>query len=287
MTLRLVDIVHRQCPPAPWSEGDNIPWNDADFSERMLKEHLSQEHDAASRRLGKIDEQVAWIHGELLGERPTRILDITCGPGLYTLRLAGLGHECVGIDYAPAAIAHAVRRASREGRDCTYVEQDVREARFGEGFGLAMMLWGQFNVFSRGDARGILAKAHAALAEGGLLLLEAQTHETVKSAPKVGRPSWTTAPSGLFSDRPHLLLEEGFWDEDAQAYTERWHVIDAETGEVRRHALSNQAYRVDEFRSMLEARGFMDIRTLPSLVGVEDESQSMNMVIVARKRREP
>ena len=28
----LVDIVNRTPKPAPWSEGDNIPWNDPEFS---------------------------------------------------------------------------------------------------------------------------------------------------------------------------------------------------------------------------------------------------------------
>ena len=51
----LLGIVNRAPKPAPWSEGDNIPWNDPDFSERMLVEHLSQEHDLASRKSETID----------------------------------------------------------------------------------------------------------------------------------------------------------------------------------------------------------------------------------------
>ena len=39
---KLVSIIGRQLPPTPWVEGDNIPWQDPAFSERMLVEHLSQ-----------------------------------------------------------------------------------------------------------------------------------------------------------------------------------------------------------------------------------------------------
>ena len=49
MSNTILDIVDREPNPTPWSEGDNIPWDDSDFSERMLAEHLSQEHDLASR----------------------------------------------------------------------------------------------------------------------------------------------------------------------------------------------------------------------------------------------
>ncbi len=68
MTKTLSDILKRNPDPTPWSEGDNIPWNEPGFSERMLKEHLTQEHDAASRRIEKIEQHVAWIHQEAFKE---------------------------------------------------------------------------------------------------------------------------------------------------------------------------------------------------------------------------
>ncbi len=49
MMKTILDNVDREPNPAPWFEGDNISWDDPDFSERMLAEHLSQEHDLASR----------------------------------------------------------------------------------------------------------------------------------------------------------------------------------------------------------------------------------------------
>ena len=49
--MNLIDIVNRPLNPAPWAEGEKIPWDEPEFSARMLHEHLSQKHDAASRRL--------------------------------------------------------------------------------------------------------------------------------------------------------------------------------------------------------------------------------------------
>lgn len=88
MTKTLLDLINRSPSPAPWSEGDNIPWDDPGFSERMLAEHLSQEHDLASRKSATIERQVGWIFTEVLGAKPARLLDLACGPGLYTSRLA-------------------------------------------------------------------------------------------------------------------------------------------------------------------------------------------------------
>ena len=162
--MQLANLIRASGPPEPWAEGDNIPWNEPEFSARMLREHLSAEHDMASRRGATIDRQVAWIGSHLLGGQATRILDLACGPGLYGQRLAAGGHEYVGIDYSPASIAHA-QRENAAGTGCTYIEQDVRQADFGSGFGLVMMLYGELNVFcpvgragdSREGARGASA----------------------------------------------------------------------------------------------------------------------------------
>ncbi len=107
MKMNLNEVVRRNMRPRPWAEGEKIPWNDPGFSHRMLKEHLSQAHDAASRRTPTINKHVNWIHKFVLRERPSRILDLGCGPGLYSSRLAALGHTCHGIDFSPASIAYA------------------------------------------------------------------------------------------------------------------------------------------------------------------------------------
>ncbi len=66
------DFTDCKPPPAPWAEGDKIPWNDAAFSERMLRERLSREHDADSRRIAKITRHVSLALA--LGVEPTPAL---------------------------------------------------------------------------------------------------------------------------------------------------------------------------------------------------------------------
>jgi len=284
LAMDLNDLIDRKTPPTPWEEGENIPWHDPAFSELMLRQHLDQSHDAASRRSGKIDQHVQWIHRRLPPERPARILDLACGPGLYTERLARLDHRCVGIDYSPASISYAVEQAHGQGLDCAYQLADVRDADYGVGFGLVMMVNGQINVFRRSDAQDILAKAFAAFADGGLLLLEPQRFDTVEAEARKG-PSWWSVPGGLhlFAKGSHLCLEEHFWDVEARTGTTRYFVVDPANANVTVCAMSAEAYSDDEFEDMLTAVGFEDIEFFPSLIGVEDESQCFNLVIVARK----
>ena len=282
MTKTLLDIVNRIPKPTPWSEGDNIPWNDPGFSERMLAEHLSQEHDLASRRRETIDRHVEWIFSKVLGSRPARVLDLACGPGFYAGPLARLGCECVGLDFSPASIRHARDVAASEAqRSCTYHEADVRSEPFGEGFDLVMMIYGQFNVFPRDRGLEILKKAHGALRPGGSLLLEFQSREQIQDGGEQA-PSWYSAQSGLFSETPHLVLQENFWDAEAGASTNRFLVIDGQTGRVSSYALSNEAYTEQELTEALRSAGFKDVERFPSLTGTTVAGDKDLPVVVAR-----
>ena len=278
----LVDIVHRTPEPAPWTEGDNIPWDDPAFSERMLAEHLSQEHDLASRRSTTIDQHVDWIFATVLDGRPARVLDLGCGPGLYANRLSAGGCECVGTDFSPASIRHARQTAAADDLPCRFVLADLRDGAFGGGFDLVMMIYGQFNVFPRQRGMEILNTAHAALAPGGRLLLELQSAEQIQNGGESG-PSWYSLPSGLFSDRPHIVLQENFWHGEKAVSTNRFMVIDASTGAVSGYALSNEAYTSGELAGALRTAGFSGVEWFPSLTGeVVTEDADLPVVVAHR-----
>ena len=118
----------------------------------MLREHLSQEHDAASRRFAEIDRHVAWIHQSVLARQPTRVLDLGCGPGLYTSRLARLGHTCTGIDFAPASTAYATEEARTGRLPCWYIQGDIRTVDCGTGYGIVMLTFWGVSLSAANDA---------------------------------------------------------------------------------------------------------------------------------------
>lgn len=252
--MKLSDFINRTLPHEPWAEGENIPWNEPGFSARMLREHLDTEHDAASRRPELIDEQVRWLHEEVLGSSPTRILDLGCGPGLYAVRLAKLGHEVVGVDFSPASLEYARKLAAENGARCEFIEADLREMKLHGEFGLVMQIFGELNVFRRSDAVQIVQKCVATLAPGGKLVLEVDKPETTRERGHA-KPVWRSHESGLFSDRPHLYLEESFWNEQERATTIRYWVIDAESSQVTRFAQTFAAYEADEYEKLLANAG--------------------------------
>jgi len=278
--MNLSDVFQRENPPRPWSAGETIPWHDPAFSQRMLKQHLSQKHDAASRRTALVKKHVAWIHDHVLREKPSCILDLGCGPGLYTSRLARLGHTCHGIDISPASIKYAAGHAPH---GCTYALGDIRDTDFGDGYDLVMFIFGEFNVFSPADARSLLERTCSALNPGGVLVLEVITYDAVYES-GVQPATWYSSENDLLADAPHLCLMESFWDEGKAVALERYYIVDVASNEVTDYSISTQAYTDEQLDGMLTRAGYARVERYPSLMGVEHAGQRDLCVLVAGKK---
>jgi SAM-dependent methyltransferase len=186
----------------------------------------------------------------------------------------------MGIDWSPASVAYAREQAEREGLTCRYVHADFRVAEYGAGYDMAMLIFGELNVFRPTDARHILTRMREALAPGGVLVLEPQTFATVQAEGQAP-PSWYSSRGGLFSERPHLLLEEHAWDSEESVATTRFFVVDAAGGDVTRYAMSVQAYTDVQYIALLRECGLRDVRLHPSLTGSEEGAQPDLLAITA------
>ena len=254
--MKISDIVNRQNPPQPWEEGEKIPWDEPDFSKRMLKEHLSQDHNAASRRFEVVHRQVDWLERLAGGlEKDLKVLDLACGPGLHSLDFARRGHSTYGIDFSPASIEWAQSQTEEQSLSSDFVHGDIRNAEFGTGYDLAILLFGEMNVFTAEDLSLIARKTRAALNTDGMLMLEPHEPGVIRANFETA-PSWSAQESGLFSDRPHMLIDEGFWHDDVQMAVKRWYVVDSETNEVTNYSQTVVEHTKAELVKLIEAEGF-------------------------------
>lgn len=235
----------------------------------------------ASRRSETIDKHVAWIHQEILNGKSSRILDLGCGPGFYSERLAALGHTCCGIDFSPASIAYARKNSSHPDK-YEFVLGDIRTVDYGRDYDLAAIIFGEFNAFPPSDAETILGKMYAALKPGGRILIEAHTYDAIK---RIGQAenSWYRSESGLFSDRPHLCLIANIWYEDEELERTSFAVLDAETTEAEVYINTLQAYSFDSYRAMLKRAGFSQVDIIPAW-GKPDFDENDNLVMLRARR---
>jgi ubiquinone/menaquinone biosynthesis C-methylase UbiE len=78
-------------------------------------------------------ERAAWdriLDLVLAGRRALDALDVGCGTGFLALELAARGHRVTGVDFAPAMIAEARRKAAARGVAVTFQEADAEQLPF-------------------------------------------------------------------------------------------------------------------------------------------------------------
>lgn len=276
-------VYRRPDPPLPWVNDGNLPWNDPEFSKRMLREHLDQSHGAATRADPEREAIIDWLWAKLHLEPGKKILDITCGPGLYAVEFARRGCTVKGIDFGPASIAYARDLAALhhvESR-CQFVEQDVRSAVFEQNsYDAALFIYGQLAVFPRDQAQALLAKTARALKPGGRLYIELLDQDKVD---KNHSTWWFTDDKGLWGDRPFLHLGERHWLAEQNLSVEQFFVIDLESGQTLDINLSDQTYAVEEMEQMLLEAGFDSVNVYEHWQDISLYDESEWIVYVAKK----
>ena len=93
-------------------------------------------------------ERAAWdriLDLVLRGRQPLDALDAGCGTGFLSFELAARGHRVTGIDFAPAMLIEARRKAAERGVSIRFEEGDAEKLPFASGsFDLAIsrhVLW--------------------------------------------------------------------------------------------------------------------------------------------------
>jgi SAM-dependent methyltransferase len=252
-TLNLATLRDLQQPPAPFTPGEPLFWDDPHISAQMLAFHLDPGIDAASRSPETIDRSVSWI-ATTLGMQPGDVvLDLGCGPGLYASRLAGRGLRVTGVDYSRRSIAYASNYAREHKLDITYRYQNYLELADENQYDAALLIYGDFCPLSPGQRALLLQNVRRALKPGGHFVLDVSTRECRKR--HGSRNGWRTLESGFWKPGPHLLLEDAF-DYPAQSIWLDQAVVIEENGKISVYRNWFQDYTPETITAELQAGGF-------------------------------
>ena len=276
-------IYRRPERPMPWRFGGNLPWDDPEFSRRMLREHLDQSHGAASRTDAERQLLLPWLRSKLDLAAGSRLLDATCGPGLYSVALAERGCQVTGVDFGPASIAYARQLAQERGvaQRCRFIESDVRQMAFEpDYFDAAMFLYGQLSVFPPEDTASLLGMIAGFLQPGGRLVVELLNQERLD---KKDSTWWFSDDQGLWGDRPFLHLGERFWLEERQVVVERFYTLDLENGALDEIILCDQSFSVETMVKQMQSAGFERVDVYPAWDGLQLYDAREWIVYVAHK----
>lgn len=277
------EIQRYQEKPAPFTPGEPLFWNDPHISAQMLKAHLNPNHDLASRRPETIDRTVSWLIETIHLQPGDHLLDLGCGPGLYTSRFAARGLKVTGVDYSRRSIDYAKQYADENGLEIEYRYQNYLELDDAGCYDAVLLIYGDFCPLDPESRSRLLHNVRRALKPGGHFILDVTTpaHRLVSG----NRNSWYQVESGFWKPGPHLVLENGFAYPDERIYLDQAIVIE-ENGSLSLYRNWFQDYTRKTITSEIETGGFVVQGVWSDLCGTPYVDDTHWIGVVARNPRD-
>lgn len=249
--------------PQPYEKGTAVMWTDEYISRQLLEIHLNPDTNAASRNRQTIGSTVGWIQ-KAIGRDSGAVLDLGCGPGLYTTQLAQVGYKVTGVDFSRNSIAYAQEQAARNGLAIDYFCQDYLDLEYQDRFDAILMIYCDFGVLSIADRELLLNKIHRALKPQGVFLFDA-LNEAVLGRLKFEK-TWTAEESGFWLDKPYACLRETFHYPEQKATLDQYIVID-EDSQQKLYRFWNHYFSGEELREICAKAGFSQTESCENLIG--------------------
>lgn len=110
----------------------------------------------------------------------SHVLDVPCGHGRLSNRLAGRGYEMAGLDRSEAFLEMARADAAERGVEVDYRRGDMRDLPYpDDSFDAAYNYFTSFGYFDDADNRQVLSEAARVVGPSGRFLVEMLHHDGI------------------------------------------------------------------------------------------------------------
>ncbi len=273
-------IFSRASKPFLFEPGETCFWDDPHISKSMLKAHLEQAHDGASRKVIEIEKTVSYLISSGFLKTGDKVLDLGCGPGLYSSRLCGEKMKVTGLDISGRSIEYARSHAEKAGLDIEYKCADFFSIKYEEAFDVVLQVYGEICTFSDEKRNLLLSLIFRALKDNGIFIFDVSTRSLRMREGLRNR--WYVSEGGFWRPGKHLVLEEGFDYPENDIWLNQYIVVDEE-GTVKTYRLWLHDYSLETMSRVLEQNGFKIEKVWNSLSGEPYMEDGDWVAIAARK----
>ncbi len=260
--------------PALFQKTNSTIWTDPYIQGEMLKEHLNPESDGASRKMESIRKITAFILDH--SSSGSRLLDLGCGPGLYTSSFQQKGYSVTGIDFNHASIEYA----RSQHKEIRYIEGDYIHNYPHDNYEVVIMIYCDLGTHSDKDRDLLLRHIYNSLEKGGVFIFDVFTEGLVKD--KSEGKSWEYAPEGGFwSPEEYLLLSQTFHYPEYKAFSYQYNLL-TERG-TKHFIIWDRYYSGQEIISVLQNAGFHKVTLYPNMLERNSFTSDKEMFVVAEK----
>lgn len=249
-------------------------WTDPYIQNNLLTEHLDLTSDGASRNEQSIRAITDFVNNQI--PRGSRLLDLGCGPGLYTTIFDQQGHTVTGIDLNRKSILYAREQSEK----ITYIEGDyIRD--FPEGtYDAITLIYCDLGTHSDTDRDVLLQNCFKSLTPGGKLIFDVFNEKLIED--KQEGKSWEFSPdAGFWAPNEHLVLMQTFHYPENRTFAYQYNLIVGSS--ITHFIIWERYYTDDEIMDILKEIGFRNIQIRYDLLEKNDFTSNNQMFVVAEK----
>lgn len=256
-------------------------WQDPYISDHILFAHLDEDTDQGSRKYSTIMESVLWIAKYLDLVEGSKLLDLGCGPGLYSEQFMGQGFEVTGMDFSENSINHARMTAQQNQWPIKYICSNYLEMEFKDEFDVITLIYGDLCVLSHHDRYTLLKKVRRALKPGGYLVCDVFTKNYFQE--REPDKSWfISMEDGFWKPDQHVVLQQHFKYRKEKVRLDKYTVIQKD-GTMHTYHIWKHYFSPARIQATLEDNGFTMQELFSDLCGTPLQAGSQWLGVVARK----
>ena len=255
--MKITEIISQCEKPELYEKGTSFMWTDEHISKQLLNVHLNADIDLGSRKKSTIEKTANWILNTQKEKGKLAILDLGCGPGLYTEIFAEKGHKVTGIDISKNSIEYAKKSAENKKLDITYLnssylEVDLKSVKYD----LVVLIYTDLGVLTPTERESLLEMIFRILKKGGTFIFDVLKDREIekKTSPK----TWEVSNMGFWRESPYLALSESFLYQKEKVILFQHNIVDTEEN-IKTYRFWTHFFSQTDVKKMLDAHNFIDI----------------------------
>ncbi len=212
---------------------------------------------------------------------PKLALDLGCGTGNMTHRLAKKGIDMIGVDISEQMLSEAVKKARADNLDILYLLQDMREFELYGTVDLVISLCDSLNYITDDeDLLTVFKLVNNYLDPKGLFVFDLNTEYKFKEV--MGDNNFSQA------DENAAYIWENCYDEEEKIneYYVNFFIKEDNADKYTRYEEFHyeRAYSIDEIKSLLLEAGLEFVAVYDSFTFEEPKKDSTRLYFIAREK---
>ncbi|RKQ37848.1 class I SAM-dependent DNA methyltransferase [Oceanobacillus halophilus] len=229
------------------------------------------------------DKWIEFTESMLEGNHVERIVDLGCGTGEITVRLAGKGFQMIGVDNSSDMLTYANNKATENKQNITWLHQDIRELEGLSNLDAAISYCDVINyVTEEADLKEVFKRTFSSLKSGGLFLFD------IHSLHQVENNYHNQTFADVLDDVSYIwFCTEG--DEKGEMYHDlTFFVSDGQKYNRFDEIHHQRTYSITFYSNLLLKAGFSNIKVYADFSVIDNniEENSERIFFVAEKARD-